>query len=582
MIKRRFIAVLSGIFVLFLTIVIVINSTKNQISTPVDDTFKQYTNKLFKSMLPTDSFSLHYCLNSPEKYGIDNVNCSIGNFNYREMLNCDTYYAGLLEQLNEFNYEDLSDENKVTYDCLQFYFRNEMDFSDYVMNYEVLTPTTGIQAQLPILLNQYSFNSIKDVTDYLSMLSSIPSYFDSICDFEEEKARNGYFMSQSNLQGIIRQCNEFADSPDNFLISDFPERLSALNIDDESQLSTFSSQNRDAITNIVIPAYQKLATRLKEISKTVANPDSTGCLCHYPKGKNYYSYLARSYTGSSRTVHDMEKMIKSKLRTDLATLLKYNNNPDILSELQHIDEEPVDARGIIDSLINDSLADFPKPQSINYTLKDVPKSLEQHLSPAFYIVPPIDLPNKNIIYLNQTSNNGYMEMYATLAHEGYPGHLYQCNYFSSGSPDSIRHLINFDGYNEGWATYVEIYSYRYLFENSNTAQYMAANASYSLALHALCDIGVNYRGWSVSDTASHLHKYGVVDVESAQAIFNLVTESPANYLKYYVGYLEILSLKESFKQSLGTRYSDKKFHTFLLEQGPAPFEVIRNNIPLYK
>ena len=52
-----------------------------------------------------------------------------------------------------------------------------------------------------------------------------------------------------------------------------------------------------------------------------------------------------------------------------------------------------------------------------------------------------------------------IRLFTTLAHEGYPGHLYQTTYYANTNPDPLRNLLNFSGYVEGWATYAEMCSY---------------------------------------------------------------------------------------------------------------------------
>ena len=71
----------------------------------------------------------------------------------------------------------------------------------------------------------------------------------------------------------------------------------------------------------------------------------------------------------------------------------------------------------------------------------------------------------NSIYINSAGTDS-SDLYPTLAHEGYPGHLYQTQYFASTSPSLIRNVIKPGGYIEGWASYVEVHSYEYAGDNT--------------------------------------------------------------------------------------------------------------------
>ena len=54
-----------------------------------------------------------------------------------------------------------------------------------------------------------------------------------------------------------------------------------------------------------------------------------------------------------------------------------------------------------------------------------------------------------------------------------------------------------------------------------------------------------------------------------------MVENPANYLEYYVGYLEILNMRKAAEKAQGLKFNAKAFHQFILETGPAPFTVLK-------
>lgn len=102
-----------------------------------------------------------------------------------------------------------------------------------------------------------------------------------------------------------------------------------------------------------------------------------------------------------------------------------------------------------------------------------------------------------------------------------------------------------------------------------------------LCLYALCDLMIHYNGAGEPQIAKVLDAFGIQDPASAHAIYDYITDSPTNYLKYYLGYLEVLSLKENAKKLWGTDYSDLKFHTFYLEMGPADFDSLHAQLGQY-
>ena len=106
-------------------------------------------------------------------------------------------------------------------------------------------------------------------------------------------------------------------------------------------------------------------------------------------------------------------------------------------------------------------ADFPALADVTFELRTVHDSMKDYLSPAFYLTPPMDTGTPNVIYINPAANYQGLELFTTLAHEGFPGHLYQTVTFQRQNPSGIRNLLCTSGFAEGWATYVEPFAYQY-------------------------------------------------------------------------------------------------------------------------
>ena len=125
---------------------------------------------------------------------------------------------------------------------------------------------------------------------------------------------------------------------------------------------------------------------------------------------------------------------------------------------------------------------------------------------------------------------------------------------------------------------MEFYSYSLdSGQKPELASLMSHNASASLALYALMDMNINYNGWDLAKTGEFLNQfYEIEDQEVIQTVYNAMISQPANYLNYYVGYLEILQLRQKAEKALGDKFSLLDFHTFLLDIGDAPFTVLND------
>lgn len=553
--------------------------------------FNNYIDSLFASLLSDDTLSMHFYIADTNAFFQMDFPQTFGTISYSNMENSQSDYIDQIKYLKTFNYSDLTRSQKITYDILLYYFQTELDFADLCECYDCLSPTTGIQAQLPILLSEYQFYSSKDIDNYLSLLSKMPKFFDNIVAFEKEKISNETFMSKRNCEEIIEQCLSFSrvqSAEDNFLYTTFQSRINSCDFLSDSQASSYCQKNKEYLSDYVIPSYKNLAATLDSL-KNAYYTDDTSCnptLPSFSNGKAYYEYLVRSRTGSSKTVEEIKSAIQKQVSSDMTNVSAlFTSNPDLENSFYASSVSSLtDPNEILKDLMlkisgkNDTAKNYFKDvcqvNNISYDLKFVEDCLQDYLSPAFYLSPPIDLPKNHVIYVNQSPKFENQDLYVTLAHEGFPGHLYQNYVFSKTSPPKIRHILNFGGYTEGWATYAEFLSYNYETSDSTLASALSSSASFSLGLYSLVDIGVNYEGWSMEDTSKFLNNYGFSDSAICDEIYYSVTESPANYLQYYVGFLEICELRDSYLQQHPEKNGLSKFHKFILEFGPAPFEVI--------
>ena len=110
--------------------------------------------------------------------------------------------------------------------------------------------------------------------------------------------------------------------------------------------------------------------------------------------------------------------------------------------------------------------------------------------------------------------------------------------------------------------------------SEDLAALLSTIRSMTLNLYSHLDLYVHAYGWTEADCKDYLKKFGITNAGFVHDMFLLVKQQPANYLKYYLGYLEICSLKEKAKNCLGSKFDLKEFHEFILSYGPAPFSLL--------
>ena len=554
-------------------------------SSDTNTAFRQFTLELFRQDVAANTIGLHYTLKDPSAYDIVQAPVTYGSFS----TNTTGMMASLensLSALSHYHYEDLTDENKLTYDILESYLQTAQKGAPYLLYEEPLGEITGIQAQLPVLLAEYPFHDIKDVDTYLSLLSCTPDYFNSLISFEKEKADSGLFIPDSTVDAVVDQCSSFVDMKDsNYLLTTFDERLSKIPGLSSTVKRNYQKKNQEMIANAVVPAYESLIDALLELRGSGKNKKG---VCYFPNGKEYYSYVVERDTGSPRSVSEIKKLIHDQISSDLFSIQTLLSKDPELASRPVSAEAPPDKSDIflqnqidrnqpeqiLTLLEQKSSAAFPAPPDVTAQVKYVPNAMEPYLSPAFYMIPAIDDQSENVIYINQSRNVDTLKLFTTLAHEGYPGHLYQTTYFAEKNTEPLRSIFNFSGYVEGWATYAEMCSYYLSPLPKDQAALFQKNGSLTLGLYAAADIGIHYDGWSVPDTVRFFSDYGIKDTDAIQEIYNLILSDPGNYLKYYVGYLEFMELKKKAMKIDGDEFSQKNFHRAVLDVGPAPFDIV--------
>lgn len=539
-----------------------------------DQQFRTFTHSLFQTEVSANTISLHYTLRSPSDYGIADIPVTYGSLS-SDPVAAKASIRNVLSSLQEFDPGTLSSENALTFKILDTYLKNASTGTDYLLYQEPLGPVSGIHTQLPVLLSEYSFYDTQDVETYLALLKETPAYFDSVIQFEQKKAASGLFMPDYQVDSVLETCQSFIDmGKENYLISTFDERIASLNLLPENKKDSFRKENMELVTEEIYPAYQSLITAIQSLKGKGTNEQG---LSYFPYGKKYYEYLVRQTTGCNESISRLRLMTRAQILEDLNAMQKVLFPADAaLTQTSVLDQTPPDS--MLDDLRSKITDTFPEIPDVDFQVKYVPEAMQDYLSPAFYMIPAIDNLTENVIYINNGQTASGLNLYTTLAHEGYPGHLYQTVYFSASDPDPIRSILDFGGYVEGWATYAEMMSY-YLAPLSKTeASLLQKNSSVILGLYALADMGIHYDGWSVTDTIRFFSDYGINDANAVQSVYKLIIGSPANYLKYYIGYLKFYELKKEMADTLGNQFSQKEFHRAVLDVGPAPFEIVYDEV----
>lgn len=538
--------------------------------------FSEFCTTLFREEMKSNTMNLHFTLKDPKAAGIDSYEITLGSLSGDSPHNQARQLKKLSEELKKYSHRSLKGKDRLTCRLLSDYISRQQNLAAYPYYDEPLTPSGGVTSQLPVLLAEYPFGNTRDIEDYLGLLSQMDTYFSGILDYEQKKADAGLFMSDEACLKVIEGCEVFTEHPDdNFLIDTFSNRLNAMDGLTDTQKNAYLKQHSKVLSDHVIPAYSQM---IKGLTMLLGRGHNNWGLCNFPEGKAYYEAVVSADTGCDDSVEDLFSQITKARREDLTfcqNLLE--KNPKLASQSPKPDAALKEENAMLSRLQKEILTDFPAPPQTEVEICHVDPALSEYLAPAFYITAPIDDISHNRIYINDAKNNTDIYYFTTLAHEGYPGHLYQTICTSSYGAPEVLSLLNYPGYTEGWATYTEMQSFYYAGLDPDLASLLQHNQAATLSLYATADIGIHYFGWEKEKNAAFWSEYGVDDTATIKRITDLILEEPGNYLKYYVGYLKFRQMREQLALE-NKSFSVSAFHEAILRTGPSPFSVLEETV----
>lgn len=550
--------------------------------------FEQYLDDYFKDVVTDDTLTYNYTIRDGADYGLEEPEVTLGDpgMTAEEIGQDKEEFEGWVKKLDAIDRSCLTEDQKLTYDVLDEYFEVSAGIFDNVYLYEPFSPMRGLQANIATNFTDYRFDDKGDVERYIELLGQIPDYFAEYLDFEQEKSEKGYFMSDAVCDKVISQCKDFvADKENHFMVITFNDNIDALDFLTDEEKAEYKEANKQAVVNSLLPAFENVAAVLSGLKGTGTND---GGICNYDGGKEYYEYLLKNFAGTAKSPEEVIDMLDTELQKLMVSLYQYYlgnqaayeyfaaNYDSIFAET-----DQMTASEMVDKMMETASEHYPDAGTINYKAEVLDKNLETIMDDvlAYYMAPAIDDPDNNLIRVNGLHTDG---MWTTLAHEGYPGHMLQNAYYMSTDPEPVRTLMNFLGYKEGWAMYACYDSlYYYEYEEPEYGDTIAAlyqlNDEMSYLMMGRVDLGINYEGWTLQDTADYLTKNGM-DGSAAQELYTTMVGDPAVYQSYSTGYYEMKELRDYAEEKMGDDFDLKTFNTIILETGPCQFDILKEQV----
>lgn len=554
-----------------------------EVSESASKAFSALDLDVFRWYATMDGYSLHMFIDDPANYSIDpaTVPMTLGEFTEEDSEQTTQEAGVFLAQLDAINREQLPVEKQFSYDVLHDILTGfAQDTKEFAYMYEPLTEYTGIHSNMPLSFALFELKNTTDVEDYLTLLADMPRYMGQILAYEQKRAEMGIFMTEPALDAILEDCKTIIDSRDtSFLYVTFNEAIDLLTDLTPEQAQTYKDRNASLIQNEYISSYQTLYDGLKALRNDCRSYEEAATYTDVQK--RFFEYSMQDAGGNSLSVEETLEMLKDELSYLLYDISSIQtSNPDISSKSIELTSGNMQTDlDYLKSVISPLLPELPEH---NLTLTDVPEELQDQFSPAAYVIPAMDDWKENIIYINTAIEDPTLLL--TLAHEGYPGHMYQ--YIYQRGNDNLglmQRAANFGGYAEGWAQFAEYLVTQY--QTKYDQEYVTFQFEYSMVVNsilpAVISILVNYYGYSQDALVNYLNGIGLTGDAAAPIYYNLVIDQPYYFFEYAIGYAQLAQLYRDESTDIGESFDMSEFLKTYLDLGPGNFDLLKEKMDIW-
>lgn len=548
----------------------------SSILTPIHakESFSDFEDELFQEMMSEDYTTLHFSLRDYQKYGIEKPDVNIGDASWDDyednVEDCDEY----LKKLQSFDYDSLSETEQKDYRTIAFYLERNKELNSYPYFDWAFNSAEGVIDNLLTTFTEFVFYEKEDIDDYLATLASVPAYLDQCLENTKKQAAKGYFLTDAMLKATEDAIEKFVDKKDdNELIKIFDENIDAFDGLSTEEKEAYKKKNREIVLNAYIPSYEKVAEELQKLKGSRKADYNVSSL---DGGSEYYAALARYKTSIDADVETILDICTQYIEKSVDELY------DIMQNHSEVTEETLDFDSAEDvlSYLEGHLDAFPVLDKVYYDVQYLDPSVANDSIVAYYLSPPVDDMRDNVIKINGDNVSDVLDLYTTLAHEGFPGHLYQTNYYIQQQPSLLRTQLTMMGYQEGWGMFAEGQALHVSGLSEYASEYQKINIELNYVLSAAVDLGVNGLGWSTKDVSKYLDR---LDLNSsiAKDLYDFATLQPGTILPYGVGIAMFELLEKKAKNALGNDFDQKAFNEVLLNDGNRPFEVVEDDVNAY-
>ncbi|MGN1343769.1 MAG: DUF885 family protein, partial [Traorella sp.] len=539
----------------------------------VQEVFDKYLDEIVQNELTSDFLNYHYMVVNKESFDIEKPEVTLGSLSLEATKQIIEESKEQLVKLHEINKSHLSEENQDIYRLLELALSQNIEYEDY-LKFDFCFGDNKVNDNLITNFTEYRILNEEDIQDFITLLKDTPRYIDEGITKTRQLADEGSIQNELIQNSIIESCTKFIDSEE--IEKHFHEEVVQIENLSDSKIKEYEQEVKDGV-DLMQEGYKRIVELYQEIPAS----DYQGSLAEIQNGKDYFEYLIRVNSGSEKSVSKWLSLIDAEIEDTISEIIRIMwHNPGIYDEMEQVEIDFDNAQEIVEYLEKWIQNEYPSIGEVKYKVEYLDSSVANDLVSAYYVIPPLDAPNLNVIKVNP-NNTDMLELLSTLAHEGFPGHLYQNNYMIQNEMPLIYYFLSNIGASEGWAEVCGGESYRLANIGSNDLQDMLRLNDYlNRILVEYIDMRVNYSKWDVDDIENYLDNVGLMS-DIASDLYDAVIQYPALYAPYSLGTYQVLHLKEYAMDKLEEKFYIEEFNQAFLDSGCVHFEIIEKNIKEY-
>lgn len=506
-----------------------------------------------------------------------------------------------LEVLHAYDRDALSEQDKLTYDALEFLMVEAAKLREFAYHDYPLNQMFGVQSGLPdFMINTHQINDVGDAEDYVARVVQFERALDQVRGGLQYRESQGLLPPRFVIDRVVTEMKGFVEAPprENPLFVHFAEELDALEDLDEEDRAELEAQLEAAITDHVYPVYGRLIHYYGGLAQYATDDDG---VWHLSNGDRLYEILLRIMTTTDMTpdeIHELGLREVARIQAEITDILaKEGIEADtFLARMQQLEAQErfyypdtdegraqilADYTTIIEE-IDEGLApmfDHRPEAAVIVEREELFK--EETAAGAHYQPPPLDgsRPGRFVANLGDIKATPKYGMRTLAYHEAVPGHHYQIALsLENAQLPLFRRMLPFTAYIEGWALYAEQLAAENGFQDDPFDRVGYLQAQLFRAVRLVVDTGIHRKRWTREQGIEYMRANTGMAESDVQAEIERYIVMPAQACSYMVGRHEILRIREKAKAALGDDFDLPGFHDVVLKNGPLPLHLLERAV----